>query len=136
MTPETNKQPFRSARFLGFVVFVLLIGGAVFLSNLNNTVNHVRHTVNHTDKTVGHVDITASNTDKIVSRVTGPEAQKQQLAAQAKIVDALVSQLDCQDQRNLQKLIDNLIDAGMTQFSGVKSVVEPRCQLPPQGGTP
>jgi hypothetical protein len=129
------RQRVRSLKFLSIVMFVLLIGASAFLNNLNTTVRHVKHTVNRTDKTVSHVDKTASNTDEIVSRVAGPEAQKQQVAAQAKVIDSLVSQLGCQDQRNLQKLIDNLVAAGMTQFSDVQSVVEPKCQLP-QGGTP
>jgi hypothetical protein len=134
-TAEAVRKPMRSLGFLAFVMFVLLLGGGVFLAKLNNTVNHVHGTVGHINKTVSHVDTIASNTDQIVSNVAGPEAQKKQIEAQKQVISDLVSQMDCRDQQNLQRLINDLIAAGMTQFAEVKSVVEPRCQ-PQQGETP
>lgn len=113
------RKPFFIISFVILVLIVTIAGGGIVLNNMNDTITHI-------NATVDHIDITASNTDKVVSTATGPEAQQRQ----AETVKIFLSQVDCQQQRNLQRLIDNLVAAGMKQLATVQPLIEPQCQPP------
>lgn len=88
------------------IVFVWLFGMSIFLSRLNSTLNSLDDTVN--------------NTDEIVSRVTGPEAVAEQQKAQAQVVQKIIDDMNCADQHNLQRAIDNLVP-------NAESIIEEKC---------
>lgn len=100
------RKPFFLLFGLITLIFVILLGGSIFMNRLDNTVH---------------------NTDKIVNEVAGPEARKAGAEQQKLIVQSLIDGMDCKDQLNLQRLIDRLVDKGFTYFTDVV-VVESRCQ--------
>jgi len=108
---ESIRKPFYLVMGIFGFIFIILIGGAVFLRSLNDTVN---------------------NTDRIVTEVAGPEARAQSIKAQSALIQKLVDEMDCRDQENLQKLIDNLVKSGVTMLKGLEPVVDPICK--PKGG--
>lgn len=95
--------PFRILYSLLVLLFVMLFGLSLFLTRLSATVGHTENTVNS---------------------VTGPEAR----AAQARNTQGILDQMSCQDQKNLQKFVDNLVAAGFTQLGQLPSIVDPKCK--------
>lgn len=108
---QSVRKPFYMVGFLLAFVFVMMIGGAVLMDRLSDTLHH-------TDKTV-------NNTDQIISAAVSPEAR----AKQAQSIKDILAQVDCQDQRNLQRLIDKLVNAGFVQLKAVGSIVEEECKV-------
>lgn len=98
------RRPFYIVGGLIAFLFVFLAGLGIVLSNMNDTVN---------------------NTDKIVTEATGPNAQAQQRLA----IEALVNGMDCRDQANLQRLVDQLARAGFDPLATVV-ILQPRCNTP------
>lgn len=96
------RRPFYLNMFIQGILFIMLIGLGLVLSNINDA---------------------ATSTDHIVKAVTGPRAQQQQ----TETLNTLLAGINCQDQKNLQKLIDNLKAAGATQFNTLPSLVDPSC---------
>jgi hypothetical protein len=108
---KSIQRPFYLVMGIFGFIFILLIGGAIFLRSLNDTVN---------------------NTDKIVTEVAGPDARAKAVKQQAALIQSLVDQMDCRDQENLQKLIDNLVQSGFRALGNLPPIVEPDCK--PKGG--
>lgn len=111
------RKPFYIFTLLILVVFVILMGITILVARINGTVNHVT--------------VVADRTDFLVNQVAGPEARARSAQQQEQVIHNLVAAMDCQDQRNLQKVLDGLTQAGLTQLSNVKSIVEPQCQNQP-----
>lgn len=100
-------RPFYLVMGIFGFIFILLIGGAVFLRSLNDTVN---------------------NTDRIVTEVAGPEARAKAVKQQSALIQSLVNEMDCRDQENLQKLIDSLVQTGFQPLADLPPIVDPSCK--------
>jgi len=112
-TKEPISRPFRIIYGLMGVLFVIMLGGAIVISNLGNTVENLKDNV--------------ENTDAIVSSFVSPEGRESQQASQQQAVAAIVSGMNCNDQINLQRMVDELAKNGLTQLEGVVVIV-PECQ--------
>lgn len=88
------------------LMFVLMAGFGIFLSDLSDTVH---------------------NTDDIVTRVTDPKLQKEQF-------QGFMLAMNCTQQTNLQRLLDKLVVNHLLPDIG--TLVEPQCLLtkPKKGG--
>lgn len=93
------------------ILFVILFAFALILRGFSDTLDHLSSTVD--------------NTDEVVNQATSPEAQE----AQKKVVQELLQGMNCQDQINLQRLVDALASLGASELASVV-VVEPDCQPP------
>ena len=96
------RRPFHMTGLLQGFLFVMLIGLGVILGNLSSTAN---------------------STDRIVKNATSPEAQAQQ----GEVIKQLLTGINCQDQKNLQKLVDSLVAAGSQQLRTLPSLIDPSC---------
>lgn len=99
---KSVRRPFFLTAMIQGFLFIMLLGLGLLLGNINDAV---------------------TSTDTIVKTVTGPEAQAQQ----KQTVEDLLAGINCQDQKNLQKLIDNLSAAGASQFKTLPPLVDPSC---------
>lgn len=106
------RRPFFLLGVLMVVIFVLLLGGSVFL--------------NHLDGTVNRMDKTVANTDKIVTEVAGPEARKAQAGQQQKFIDGFTQGMNCSNQNNLQRFVDQMAKNGFPELDNV-NVIKPPC---------
>jgi hypothetical protein len=106
------RKPFFLLGGLIVLIFVLLLGGSVFLNHLDDTVNHMQTNVN--------------NTDKIVTEVAGPAARKVAAEQQKQFIETFSQGLSCDQQNNLQRLIDQLAQHGLAVFADV-NVIKPPC---------
>jgi hypothetical protein len=106
---------FRGPFFLLFgliiLVFVILGGMTIFMNRLDNTVGDMQSNVN--------------NTDKIVTEVAGPEARKAGAEQQKKFIETFSQGMNCDQQNNLQRLVDQLVSHGFDQLSGVNVIKAP-----------
>lgn len=105
------RKPFYLIGGLIVLIFVILLGLSVFLSRLSDTVDSMKTNVN--------------NTDQIVTAVAGPEARKAQAEQTTKFLDTFSAKLDCTQQNNLQRLVDELAHKGFDQFKDVSVIKEP-----------
>lgn len=106
------RKPFFLIGGLVVLIFVILLGMSVFLSRLDDTVSNVQTNVN--------------NTDKIVTEVAGPEARKAQGEQQQKFIDGFTQGMNCDNQNNLQRFVDQMAKNGFPELDNV-NVIKPPC---------
>lgn len=103
------RKPFYMIGAILCLLFVLIFGAGIFLSNVNDT--------------VGKMSSTVKSTDTIIKAVTSPEAQKRQQES----IKQITEKLNCDQQTNLQRALDALAQRGLTQLVGV-NIVQPNCR--------
>lgn len=106
------RKPFYTIMVILMIMFVLLFGASIALSRGNATLNRL--------------DVTVANTDNLVQGATGPEARERQQAASARFL----AELSCQWQKDLQKIVDSLVERKVLNFPPGTSVVDERCLTP------
>lgn len=99
---ESNRRNLRPIYGLITVLFVLLAGLGIVLTNVSDTVK---------------------NTDDTISRVTGTEGQDQN----AKAIQSLISNVNCANQKNLQRLLDKLAASGEIKVPQGDTFVDLAC---------
>lgn len=94
------------------VLFVLFVGIAFFLGRLSNTVD---------------------SSDRILKAATGPAARQQN----QEVLNGLLDNMNCLNQKNLQRFLDRLASAGVIKATGIDTLVDDSCaEIKPPSVTP